>query len=266
MINELELTYITPSTNSPTTYRMDENLFIYGGFNHFAQPEKVHILILPNHLAYIPYAFFNNFLNLTSIEISPSNSHYKTIDGVLFSKDGSTLLAYPKNKSASFYDIPLGTETIAPNAFQNNTQLYGVNFPYTVTTIGERAFEGCTGLQSISLPPGLTSLGEEAFYNCEGLKKVLLPQNTTTLTEKAFGLFFVDEDYDWQLFISREENVHQKLSIWLPPSITTIENSFHGRKGEELHLVVEENSYSHKYAVESRLPFAFTTSPTQLVE
>ncbi|NLE06920.1 MAG: hypothetical protein GX638_19240 [Crenarchaeota archaeon] len=39
---------------------------------------------------------------LTQIEVNEANSTYKSIDGILYSKDGSTLVRYPPGRTGSF--------------------------------------------------------------------------------------------------------------------------------------------------------------------
>lgn len=69
---------------------------------------------------------------------------YKSIDGVLFSKDEKTLIKYCKGYSNKTYIIP-----------------------NTVTSIGGMAFYSCSSLISIVIPKSVTSIGCSAFngYN-----------------------------------------------------------------------------------------------------
>ena len=63
---------------------------------------------------------YNSFLdckNLKSIEINKNNNKYKSIDGVLFTKDGKTLITYPASKEESSYIIPIDVEEIEFDAF-----------------------------------------------------------------------------------------------------------------------------------------------------
>jgi hypothetical protein len=74
-----------------------------------------------------------------------ANPNYQSIDGVLFSKDGKTLIAYPAGKSGSAYVIPS-----------------------SVTSIGYEAFKGCTSLTSVTIPSSVTNVSYGAFYGCTG--------------------------------------------------------------------------------------------------
>jgi len=100
--------------------------------------------------------------NLPALVVEDQNPAYKTVDGVLFTKDGSTLLVYPPGRAGS-YAIPSG-----------------------VTKIGNRAFEGCAHLTSVTLPESVTVIGARAFYNCEGLTGIVIPRGVTKIEANAF--------------------------------------------------------------------------------
>ena len=83
-------------------------------------------------------------------------------DGVLFSEDGTTLLAYPIARRADTYEVPEGVETIAYGAFAS-AKLTQVQLPSTLKEIEALAFCDCTKLQSLELPEGLERIEMEAF-------------------------------------------------------------------------------------------------------
>ena len=57
-------------------------------------------------------------------------------DGILFSKDGTTLLRYPNGKNNTKYIVPDGVQTIGDSAFlcsNNISLLYGkIHFTTTI--------------------------------------------------------------------------------------------------------------------------------------
>ena len=70
--------------------------------------------------------------------------------------------------------IPEGVTEIAPEAFENRTDLTSVTIPSGVTTIGEGAFDFCSKLTTVTLPESLTvSSMEKVFSNCEGLQTII---------------------------------------------------------------------------------------------
>ena len=106
-----------------------------------------------------------------AFNVAADNATYKSVDGVLFSKDGETLVNYPGGKSDTSYTIPDGVVTIGDYAFSSSNQLVSVIIPEGVKTVGSHAFSLCTKLESVAIPASVTSLGESAFSECEGMKE-----------------------------------------------------------------------------------------------
>ena len=60
---------------------------------------------------------FNNLLNLKEINVDNSNKTFKSIDGNLYSKDGSTLIRYAIGKADTSFLIDKNIDSIDVNAF-----------------------------------------------------------------------------------------------------------------------------------------------------
>ncbi len=129
---------------------------------------------LPANLKNIEERAFTNCSNLKAFKISDKAPAYSVKDGVLFSKDGKTLLAFPGAKGRS-YTVPEGVERIAEGAFQYNDILSEVTFPCSLLSIGKYAFSSCDGLIEITIPTSIENIGEEAFSGCYHLKALHLP-------------------------------------------------------------------------------------------
>ncbi len=89
------------------------------------------------------------------------------------------------------YEIPAGTQEIAPSYFSGWSKLKSVTIPSSVQTIGKNAFFGCIALESISFEANsqLVKIDETAFYNT-ALKTVDLTACTRLkeVGEQAFAL------------------------------------------------------------------------------
>ena len=117
--------------------------------------------------------------------VAPENNHYKSVNGVLFNHDQTTLLVYPKNHGVTEYVIPAGVKRIGELAFFSNDDLTSVKFPAGLKEIGEWAFQN-TKLTSVSLPAGFTKISGQAFRNCPNLTSVRLPAEVTEIGLSAF--------------------------------------------------------------------------------
>ena len=124
----------------------------------------------------ILYSFYD--CTIDAYEVPEDHPLYQAIDGVLFSKDGKTLLAYPNGRTDEHYDVPAGVEHIWPYAFGTD-YLKTISLPIGLKTIADAAFAGCGRLQSIAVPLTVTEIGKDAFWCCVSLELVSLPDGLT---------------------------------------------------------------------------------------
>jgi hypothetical protein len=115
--------------------------------------------------------------NLVSIHVSQENTHYTSIDGVLFDKDETTLVAYPASKAGMSYTVPNTVTRIGDFAFYYAVSLVDITLPDNLVRIGDSAFEGCFALAGITIPVGVIFIGEFAFYGCTVLVFYCLPDS-----------------------------------------------------------------------------------------
>lgn len=145
---------------------------------------------LPDGLQTLERNAFGDYGSLTEFKVSPNSERFKLVDGVLFSKDGKTLIAYfekmLKDGDKAIYVVPNGVETIQNGAFCGVESLTSVAFPDGLQRIGDAAFLGCESLTSVALPNGLQTVGKSAFERCSSLTSVAFPSGLQTLGESAF--------------------------------------------------------------------------------
>lgn len=109
--------------------------------------KKIETLYIPSTLKTII-----GWLNTPYKEIivDDNNQHFKSLDGVLFSKDMKKLIRYPEMKNGEIYKVPEGVEIIAECAFHNCSFLNHVIMPKGTRSIGAHAFS-YTKLLSLEL-------------------------------------------------------------------------------------------------------------------
>lgn len=131
------------------------------------------------------YAFQVCF-DLTSINVAADNTAYCSKNGVLYDKEKTEIIRFPKEKADTQFKIPESVTTIADGAFENCSKLTGITIPSGVNYIGSDAFNGCSALTGIEIPEGVANIGDKTFFDCEKLKSVTIPNSVVSIGENAF--------------------------------------------------------------------------------
>ena len=143
----------------------------------FSENTALKAVKLPKRLRMIGLGAFANNSNLEEFQIDPANPNYATRDGVLFSKDGRALIAYPANKKGEVYAVPRGVVEISPHAFSGARNLRRLELPDTLQTIQDSAFEDAS-IQEIETPKSLSFIASRAFFNCQALTSFVTPSES----------------------------------------------------------------------------------------
>ena len=153
----------------------------YSGAAVFQGFTGITSIVIPDSVISIGVSTFSGCTSLAEITVSPDNKNYSSVDGVLFNKDGSELIIYPKGNGRSAYTVPEGVTSISGSAFSGCTSLKEIVIPDSVTTIGSSAFEGCTSLSKVKLSNNLTIIEERTFYDCTSLAEIVIPDSVTEI-------------------------------------------------------------------------------------
>ncbi len=130
------------------------------------------------------WAFENN-QNLKAFEVSEENKNFRSVDGVLYTKDMKTLLFYPAAKGESFV-IPDSVEVLRTKCFYKCPNLKSLTLPSKLKRIEEKAFFRCSSLADIKIPDSLEYIGKDSFGYCTELKELTLPKGIKEIGEYAF--------------------------------------------------------------------------------
>jgi|GEM_PF-872324 len=139
---------------------------------------------IPSTLTDIGENTFNSCSALEFINVASGSSTYRSIDGVLFTADGTKLIKYPRNKGGASYDVPYGVKIIGEYAFFKN-DITGVNLPIGLEEIETDGF-GYSWLTSIDLPSTLTKLGPGAF-EFTSISSVTIPGGVKEIGSSCFA-------------------------------------------------------------------------------
>ena len=156
------------------------------GQNAFRSCTAFRHMIIPASVATIGAHALVGCSTMTGIEVAEPNPAYVSLNGVLYSKDRSTLITYPANRDAAAYAVRENTTTIADQAFYGTRHLTELSFPESLTTIGAEAFAYSTGLSSFEIPATITAIAPYTFAGCSNLISVKIHSGVESIGNNAF--------------------------------------------------------------------------------
>lgn len=106
---------------------------------------------------------------ICEINVSDDNTNYSSENGIVFNKDKTTIICYPKYKDETSYTIPNSVTSIGDCAFRECNRLTSITIPSSVKSIGEYAFSACSRLKSVIIPNSVKIIDNYVFKNCSGL-------------------------------------------------------------------------------------------------
>lgn len=147
---------------------------------------------------------------LTEITVANNNPMFKSVDGVLFNKDGTSLLQFPANKKGSSYTTPAGVKKISTYAFQGTSpklreivigkgvenieslafqqsKVESISIADSVTSIERLSFYKCPNLETLKLPSGLKTMVTYLIWDCESLSNLQIPASVEKIENSAVG-------------------------------------------------------------------------------
>ena len=151
-------------------------------------------LILPDSLQKISSFAFSGCTSLTSIripakvkqmdgssfadckikafEVAEKNPYFTVVDGVIYSKDLSTLVAFPSAYPHKHFTVPASTKVIGFGAFMDS-RIKSIQLPDGIVRIEGWAFQS-SKIRSLEIPDSVTSIGDLAFRYCAELEHLKL--------------------------------------------------------------------------------------------
>ena len=100
--------------------------------------------------------------NLQNIYVASDNANYSSEDGLLLSKNKSTLLKYPTGKRETTYTMPSCVKRLGEMAVYNNPYLKELNLA-NVEAMVYGAIEHCTSLETIYVGSSMQDVAEDNF-------------------------------------------------------------------------------------------------------
>ena len=114
------------------------------GYMAFGNCKSILEVNIPAAAADISDSAFYGCDGLRSFTVAADNPNYSSDKwGVLFSKDGSTLIQYPASRVWPYYNVPDGVRSISSYAFCNCQNLVNLYIPETVNELDYSCVYGC---------------------------------------------------------------------------------------------------------------------------
>lgn len=149
--------------NSLTTIYLPKTLELIGDSMIYSEYTEDGGSVADMHEKDVSTAFINS-PNLRSILVDNENPFYTSVDGVLYTKDLKTLIAYPEGIINDTLTIVDGCKHIGRFAVYENPHVKVIDFPNSLKSIGVQAFSKMTStIRSIFIRDSVEVIGYRAF-------------------------------------------------------------------------------------------------------
>lgn len=201
-----------------TTVKIPESMITIEG-HAFNGCKTLTSVSIPSSVTSIGGAAFSGCDSLTKVDVDSGNTAYTSVNGVLFNKNQTTLLAFPGAYSGS-YTIPNTVTTINRDVFGGCKNLTEIIIPDGVQKIDDWAFQYCESLTSVNIPASVTNCSGGVFAHCYSLKSIRVDEKNPAYVSLDGALFSKDRTIllDYPCGSDREAYV-------IPNSVTKIEGA-----------------------------------------
>ena len=218
-----------PVAKAETTFTVPSD--VYGvAVNGFQQAKNLTTITLPASIKDLPTTkeanSFTSAAKLTAIKIDAGNTNFKDEDGVVLTKDGKTLVAYPfarhgvQNSAyngplatmhlGEVYKIPTSVETIGKGAFSKAKEITAVQLN-NVKKISEGAFYSVRNLRNVELGASVETIENGAISDTPDLNRFAVDSNNHNYTADAEGVIYTKNKEELVLYPSGRDGEYSTL-------------------------------------------------------
>ena len=101
----------------------------------FKDNQSAKKIVFGDSVSHIDASAFCGSIYVEAYDVSTNNARFCSVDGIVFSKDMTELVAFPGGKGGE-YAVPEGVEKIGGYAFYGNPGLAAVHFPESLLAMG----------------------------------------------------------------------------------------------------------------------------------
>ena len=148
-------------------------------------------ITIPASLEDIDLEAFTLTSDLDRFEVSENNENYSSINGVLYSKDGKTLIRYPMGKKDAKFIVPKEVTALDSASFTDTVYLKNLAFAggIALSIIPDNVFSNSQALETITFPQSVRIIKPSCLDNCDSLKAINLAGINVTYSSQNGILF-----------------------------------------------------------------------------
>ena len=218
-----------PVAKAGTTFTVPND--VYGvSTNAFQLAQNLTTITLPASIQDLPTTKeangFTSAKNLTAIKVDPTNTSFKDEDGVVLTKDGNTLVAYPfarqgvanaaynvtdpTKPAGKVYTIPASVETIGKGAFAQAKEITAVKLN-NVKKISEGAFYAVRNLRNVELGASVETIEDGAISATPDLSRFTVDSTNPNYMADAEGVIYTKNQQELVLYPSGRAGEYSTL-------------------------------------------------------
>lgn len=218
-----------PVAKAGTTFTVPNG--VYGvSTNGFQLAKNLTTINLPASIQDLPTTKeangFTSAKNLTAIKVDAGNTKFKDEDGVVLTKDGKTLVAYPFARhgvtdhnydgplttmhAGEVYTIPASVETIAKGAFAQVSEITAVKLN-NVKKISAGAFYSVRNLRNVELGASVETIEDGAITGSPDFTRFAVDSNNPNYMADAEGIIYTKNQEELVLYPSGRAGEYSTL-------------------------------------------------------
>ena len=157
---------VFPTGSSITDYSIPDSVEVICG-KAFVMAYNLKSVTISKNVKEVPALAFDACNSLEKVLVAKDNKFFSdSADGILYNKDKTILVMYPRGKTATTYEIADGVKEIGVSAFVGNFYIEKVIIPDSVEIIRNGAFFDCYQLREVIFGTGIRMIEGSAFGQC----------------------------------------------------------------------------------------------------
>lgn len=149
-------------------------------------------------------------VRLTDITVHAENKNFCDMDGVVYNKEKTEIVAYPSGRKTSEYTLLQTTQKVRPGAFAANFNLTAVNVPTEgMPIVSEEGalyssdkkkllFQPITAGEELTVKDGVETIGRLAITFSPVFKKIFLPASLTEIEPLGMAYNMMLAQFGWK--------------------------------------------------------------------